>query len=94
MNNQMLDQWHEGRPTEPGTYLLRIPKGHDLDGVNLLLKLTNPDAYDWFLINAELDPETGWLLYKSPRDGSTRILSTIHVWWTKIDTDTSQATCD
>ena len=80
--------WHEGCPREPGVYLFRIPQGHDLSGLELLLRLCEPDAYDWYIVTLRRDAQTGWLEYVLPRDGSTRIASSqfgdICVWWSKL----------
>jgi hypothetical protein len=79
--------WSEGCPPEPGVYLLRIPRGHDLAGLPLLIRLSEPSAYDWFVVTVFRN-DRGWLEYISPRDGSTRVLSSefgaANVWWTKM----------
>lgn len=81
-------EWSEGCPQEPGVYLFRIPIGHRLEGVPLLLRLSEPDAYDWFVVTVCRDEEHGWLKYVSPRDNSTRVVSSefgeMSVWWAAI----------
>lgn len=80
--------WTEGCPEEPGVYLFRIPKGHGLGGLELMMKLCEPDGYDWFVVRVVRDEVRGWLEYVSPRDGSTRVASSefgsISVWWSKL----------
>lgn len=80
-------EWNEGCPTEPGVYLLRLSRGHDLDGLPLLLRLSEPSAYDWFAVTVFRNAR-GWLEYVSPRDWSTRVLSSefgaANVWWAKM----------
>ena len=80
--------WIEGCPQEPGVYLFRFSRGHGLEGVPLLLRLSEPDAYDWFVVTVFRDEEHGWLEYVSPRDGSTRVLSSefgqMSVWWARL----------
>jgi hypothetical protein len=80
--------WSEGCPKEPGVYLFRFSKGHGLEGLPLLLRLSEPDAYDWVVVTVFRDDAHGWLEYVSPRDGSTRVLSSefgqMSVWWARL----------
>jgi hypothetical protein len=75
--------WIEGCPQEPGVYLFRFSRGHGLEGVPLLLRLSEPDAYDWFVVTVFRDEEHGWLEYVSPRDGSTRVLSSEFILYSR-----------
>ena len=81
--------WKEGCPDEPGVYLFRMPRGHDLSGLELCMRLTEPTAYDWFVVTLVHDEEFEWLEWESPRDGTTRVaksaLGEISVWWAKLN---------
>ena len=82
--------WNEGCPIKCGSYLFRIPKPLELSGTELVLELSKPTAYDWFVVRLVRDEENQWLEYVSPRDGSTRVACSefgqINVWWAALKT--------
>lgn len=86
-------EWSYGCPEEPGTYLFRMPKEHDLQGIELVMRMLDCDAHDWHVVTLVRDPESGRLEYTHPRDGLVRSASgefgNIHVWWARIQDNPS-----
>ena len=91
--NSYVLSWFEGAPTQQGKYLLRLGQAVNTDdGLELLLKLTEPTAYRYNIVMIREEKE-----WKSDKDmlvytdinGEDKIvrssISTMFAWWAKLE---------